>query len=93
GIVFGAMSEIEPHRSYVNMPVGSILLLFSDGIYERQNSSGEEFGFKRLKKTVLQNSGLKVEDILKSIFKAADEFGNKEKWQDDATAVVIKRIK
>ncbi len=48
---------------------------------------------KRLKKTVLQNSGLKVEDILKSIFQAADEFGNKEKWQDDATAVVIKRIK
>jgi len=93
GIVFGAMPEIEPHRSYVNMPVGSILLLFSDGIYERQNSSGEEFGLKRLKKTMLQNSGLKVEDILKSIFQAAEEFGNKEKWQDDATAVVIKRTK
>ncbi len=93
GIVFGAMPEIEPHRSYINIPVGSILLLFSDGIYERQNSSGEEFGLKRLKRIVLQNSSLKVEDLLKTIFRAAEEFGNKEKWQDDATAVVVKRIK
>jgi len=91
GIVFGALPEIELHRSYINLPYDSSLILFSDGILERQNNKGEEFGLERLKKVVLQNNNLNAEEILKSIFRFADEFGGKKKWKDDATAVVVKR--
>jgi len=91
GIVFGALPEIELHRSYINIPPGSILVLFSDGILERQNNKGKEFELEHLKKVVMQNQNLNAEEILKAIFQAADEFGNKKKWKDDATAVVFKR--
>jgi phosphoserine phosphatase RsbU/P len=92
-IVFGALPEIELSRSFINLPIESILLLFSDGIYERQNNKGEEFDIERLKKVVIQNQKLNSEGILKVIFQTADEFGSKKKWKDDATAVVIKRLK
>lgn len=93
GIVFGALPEIELSRSFINLPVGCILTLFSDGICERRNNKGEEFEIERLKKVVLQNQKLSSEEILKAIFQTAEEFGGKKKWKDDATAVVIKRIK
>jgi hypothetical protein len=93
GIVFGALPEIELSRSFVNLPAGSILVLFSDGICERQNIKGEEFEIERLKKIVIQNQKFSSEGIIKAIFQAADEFGSKKKWKDDATAMVIKRRK
>jgi len=93
GIVFGAVPEIDLSRSFINLPVGSILVLFSDGICERQNIRGEEFEIERLKKVVLQNQKSNSDAIIKAIFQAADEFGSKKKWKDDATAVVIKRLK
>lgn len=93
GTVFGALPEIELSRSFINLPVDSILVLFSDGICERQNNKGEEFEIERLKKIAIQNQKFGSETIIKAIFHAADEFGGKKKWQDDATAMVIKRIK
>jgi phosphoserine phosphatase RsbU/P len=92
GIVFGALPEIELHRSYSKLPVGSMLVLFSDGILERQNNKGEEFGLNRLKKTVRQNHDKNADEILKSIFQTANDFGKGKKWKDDATAMVIKRL-
>jgi len=93
GIVFGALPDVDLRRSFINLPPESILVLFSDGILERQNVKGEMFELERLKKVVQQNKNLNAEEILKAIFNTADEFGNKKQWKDDATAVVIKRLK
>ena len=35
---------------------------------------------------------MNADEILNSVFQAADDFGEKLKWKDDATVVVIKRI-
>jgi sigma-B regulation protein RsbU (phosphoserine phosphatase) len=92
GLIFGAFPEIELHRSYVKLEPGGILVLFSDGILERQNKKGEEFNLERLQKVVLQNKDKSAEEILNLIFKTADDFGKGKKWKDDATAIVIKRL-
>ena len=92
GIVFGALPEIELTRSFINLPPGSILILFSDGIDERTNSKGEEFGIERIKKVILHNRAVGAEDIITALFKAADEFGGKKVWKDDATAMILKRL-
>jgi sigma-B regulation protein RsbU (phosphoserine phosphatase) len=92
GIVFGALPEIELTRSFINLLPGSILILFSDGIDERTNSKGEEFGIERIKKVISNNRSLSAEEIITVLFKAADEFGGKKVWKDDATAMVLKRL-
>jgi phosphoserine phosphatase RsbU/P len=91
GLIFGAFPEIELHRSYVKLEPGGILVLFSDGILERQNKKGEEFNLQRLQNAVFQNKDKTADEILKLIFKSADDFGKGKKWKDDATAIVIKR--
>ena len=92
GIVFGALPEIELRRSYIKINRGSVLVLFSDGLVERQNDKGDEFNPECLKEVIAKNKNMDAEEILNAIFQAANEFGNMSKWKDDATAVVIKRI-
>jgi sigma-B regulation protein RsbU (phosphoserine phosphatase) len=90
-IVFGALSEIDLRRSYVKIHPGSVLVLFTDGIIERQNSNGIDFELERLKEVIAKNKHLTAEEILNAIFQTANRFGNTGKWKDDATVVVIKR--
>ena len=92
GLIFGAFPEIELHRSYVQLKPGGIMILFSDGIIERQNKKGEEFDLERLQNVVLQNKDKSAEEILQLIFQASDDFGKGKKWKDDATAMVVKRL-
>ena len=92
GLVFGALPEIDLRRSYIEIYPDSVLVLFSDGIVERQNTVGEEFGLALLKDVIIKNSDLDAEEIVNAIFLAANKFGGKRKWKDDATVVVIKRV-
>lgn len=91
GLVFGALPEIELRRSFVNIYRGSLLVLYTDGIIERKNKSGKEFGISYLKEIIMKNKERSADNILNAIFEAAEDFGGRRKWQDDATVVVIKR--
>ncbi len=93
GLIFGALPEINPVRAYIKLQPGCALVLFSDGIVERQNNKGDDFGVERLKDVIVKNKNMDADEIQNVIFKAANEFGNSEKWKDDATVVVIKRLK
>jgi len=92
GITLGFMPEIDIHRSYVNLDYDSVLVLYSDGIIERENAKEEQFGIERLKKLVVKNRGKESKEILETIFKTVYDFGNRKNWEDDATVVVLKRV-
>jgi sigma-B regulation protein RsbU (phosphoserine phosphatase) len=92
GLVIGALPEIDLRRSYINILPDSVLVLFSDGIIERQDAAGRELGLTILKDIIIKNKDLDAEEIVNAIFLAANKFGGKRKWKDDATVVVIKRI-
>lgn len=93
GLVFGALPEIDLHRGYSYMSVGSVLVLFSDGIMERKDRFEELFGTENIKKIVSDNYDKSSKEILDSIYSSALKFGNNSSWEDDATILVIKRTK
>jgi sigma-B regulation protein RsbU (phosphoserine phosphatase) len=93
GLIFGAFPDISIKRSFAHMDEGDILVLFSDGIVERQNANEEFYGTKEMIKLIKRNKSKKAEDIINIIFQEADKFGGGNKWDDDATLMVIKRIK
>ncbi len=92
GLIFGVLPEIDIRRSYIEINSGNILILYTDGIIERQNNLGEEFGKERLINVILENKTRSTEEVLNAIFLAANKFGTKRKWLDDSTVVIIKRI-
>jgi len=55
GMILGALPEIDLHRAYAHVEPDSLLVLYSDGLLERQNHKQEDFGLARLKKLVAAN--------------------------------------
>jgi len=91
GLVLGPLPEVQLKRGFKEIEKGDILVFYTDGLIERQNQSGEQFGFERLKnivKNIKNNSAAEIRD---SVIKEAYNFGNKSKWLDDVTVVVIKK--
>ena len=69
---------------------GHIAVLYTDGIWEAQNSHGERFGKEKLRRIIKENAQLSSRQILKSVIDALNQFLKEEKRQDDATLIIIK---
>ena len=77
------------------LPVGSRLLLYTDGLTEvfRSGLDGaidDEFGEDRLLQTFLDSPATSPEHILDAVWSALDRFGDQEQ-SDDMTAMVLMR--
>ncbi|MGH7452000.1 MAG: PP2C family protein-serine/threonine phosphatase [bacterium] len=92
GTILGALPEIAVQRSYAHIAPNAVLVMYSDGIFERLNRAGEQFGIPRLKKLVLKNQHRSAQEIMDLIFNTVFDYGQGKSWEDDATVVVIKRV-
>ena len=71
---------------------GDTLLLYTDGVTESINSSGEEFSNKRLINILGANPDLPAADLNEKILAAVNEFTGEEKpTRDDFTILTIKK--
>jgi len=91
GLVLG----IDPERRYArgSLVLGEddLLVMYSDGLSEETNSSGEFFGERRLEDVVQRGSGLPLEALRDRIFATLDSFGGPE--QSDDRTLMLLRIK
>jgi sigma-B regulation protein RsbU (phosphoserine phosphatase) len=75
------------------LEVGDILLMFTDGVTEAQDLSGEAFGMDRLaaalSRTEPESSGA---DMLRSVLDAFDTFRGERLIRDDVTVILLKRL-
>ncbi len=89
--VLGPIADLRFRRSIARIEEGSVLVLYTDGILERLNASGELFGEAGIEQTVRANLAAPADAILEAIFREAEAFADGVPWEDDATAVVVKR--
>ena len=74
-------SEVE-----VELPVGSRLVLYSDGITEAENQADEEYGSARLQEHFLRTNDASTESLLDDVRSFADGSG----LRDDASVILVK---
>jgi phosphoserine phosphatase RsbU/P len=73
------------------MKEGDVLVLYTDGVMEAYDDSGEEFGEERLMDALRSYRSLSASLIAKAIVDKVAEFGGREQY-DDITVVVAKKI-
>jgi phosphoserine phosphatase len=71
---------------------GDVLGLISDGIYEYENESGEQFGQQRVAEIVLKNRGNTAQQLVSEMLLAVRRHGGQAIQADDITIVVAKRL-
>jgi sigma-B regulation protein RsbU (phosphoserine phosphatase) len=91
GMILGALSEISLQRAFTCFKPGSVLVIYSDGLLERLSNQDEEFGLPRLTELIVQHQQKSAQEIVDVIYQTVFTFGSEAKWQDDFTAVVIKK--
>lgn len=69
---------------------GDILVSYTDGLFERMNPQGEQFGEDRLRKFILANSFRSADEFTHHLMKEVKEFGQGRDLDDDVTIAVVK---
>jgi len=80
-----------PGRIERPFPPGARLLLYSDGLAEATDASGEPFGYQRLAATVQQGAALPVGDLELAVVGALDRYIGDRPLADDLTLLVVER--
>lgn len=75
----------------VPFPPGSAVVLFSDGLVEACNPSGEEFGFQRLQESLVRLGDRMPAELLAALLEELDDFREATPLPDDLTVVVVRR--
>jgi phosphoserine phosphatase len=73
------------------MDPGDVLGLISDGIYEYEDESGEQFGQQRVAEIVSNYEDLSAQELVNEILRAVRSFGGLAPQADDITIVLAKR--
>ncbi len=90
GVPLGILADFDFEEKVVEVPEGSFIVAYTDGVPEARNTRGEEFGFERLEGVL---SNLKTEDpskALKTIERAVFDFSEGAPQHDDTTIMVIR---
>jgi phosphoserine phosphatase RsbU/P len=91
GILRSALYENYIHEHEFEFETEDILLLYTDGIIEAKNASGVEFGYDRLKKTLMDLHQFSAMEIQKKIIEHIYRFvGQNSMPDDDFSLLVIK---
>jgi sigma-B regulation protein RsbU (phosphoserine phosphatase) len=67
-----------------------LLLIFSDGISEAENDSGEEYGEDRLARFTVEHRTLPAAELRDAIFAEVDSWTGTRERGDDQTLVLMK---
>lgn len=89
GTVMGWNRQIEILEESVDLESGDRLVLYTDGVTECMNRSGEMFTEERLKSLIAKNVALTAQGLSIQIIRNLVEFTTPGPFQDDLTLITI----
>ena len=88
GCVIGAFGESQFIQRAIRFDEGDKLLLFTDGVTEARNASGEEFGEERLQQILRSYRGQNAAELRTIILEEVKEYCG-DNFDDDAALMVV----
>jgi sigma-B regulation protein RsbU (phosphoserine phosphatase) len=73
-----------------SLTAGDVLVLYTDGVTEAENSLGEEFGMERLSTLIRRGHTLSADGLMNHILESVTDFSRDVGFDDDATILVVK---
>ncbi len=90
GMVVGAFPSVFYEEGRTTLGAGDMLVLFSDGVTEAQNSTGEEYGEARLASFVAERREDTANNLRGAVFDEIDRWSGDAERGDDQTLVILK---
>lgn len=80
----------QPEYQQVDLTPGSLLVAYTDGVSERANEAGEEFGDHLLQDFVEENRARDCSSLVQHLLEQLKQHGDHRPFEDDVTLVVAK---
>ncbi|MGC0773893.1 MAG: SpoIIE family protein phosphatase [Candidatus Acidiferrum sp.] len=88
----GGVLGVFPHQDFAagaaQLAPGDRMILFTDGVTEASDRTGEEYGEERLLRLLQDNRTVAAQSLQEKILASAGEFSG-GRWHDDATLLVL----
>lgn len=91
GLLLGAFEETRLDEQSYTLEPGDCLVMFTDGITEARNSSGEFYDEDALRAVIESGEWSTAQDLLDAIVNSVADFVGDEPPSDDMTLIVIRR--
>jgi phosphoserine phosphatase RsbU/P len=91
GLPLGIKPDAEYREGRTQLQLGDVLVIYSDGVTEATNPTGEEFGATRLYEVVSRNIQASAAGIRDRIESSLTKFAQGTSAADDITLVIVKR--
>jgi sigma-B regulation protein RsbU (phosphoserine phosphatase) len=92
GTVLGLFPDVHFQQGQIELHAGDLLLAFTDGMTEPENSYGEEFGEERLVEVVREAIDSPPEFLAEQIYRAVTDWTGSSDLQDDMTMLYLKTL-
>ena len=90
GLILGVKRDVQFEEKLIDLQQGDVVLLYTDGITEAQNPSGDFFGTGRLCEILTRNHARPAEEIIETILTEVETFSATAVINDDISMVVFK---
>lgn len=93
GFPIGLEKEISDFIGYADIQLypGDVIVLYTDGVTEAEDSNGQLYGLKRLTQVLKDNWQKSAEEIKQAIVENLYEYMGQQKLLDDITLVILKQ--
>lgn len=90
GMIVGVQRDMEYEKGLFDMAAGDTLLMYTDGLVDSFNDSGEKFGRRRIESALIEAAGKSATDTINHILWQVRRFTGPRQSVDDTTLVVVK---
>jgi sigma-B regulation protein RsbU (phosphoserine phosphatase) len=92
GTIVGSFPSAAYGENHIPLERGDLLVGFTDGASEPENSYDEVFGEDRLAELVARHAGRSEEEIVQAVAAGIREWTGTDELQDDVTLLLIRRL-
>ncbi len=90
GMLMGVKTDVRFEEKNTRVDAGDILILYTDGVTEAENTVGESFGSERLCRVIALHCDHHPEEIISEIFRELTAFTSSKPLQDDVALTIFK---
>ena len=91
GVILGVVPDFPFGQNTVTIAPGDTVVLYTDGVTEAMNGSGEQFGMKRLQEIFAASAPENSREANQAVFDAVSSFAGDIDASDDITCVTLRR--
>ena len=90
GLILGAMPGVAYEKESLPLEAGDLLVLYTDGLSEAQDSGGDMYEDERIREFILRNLDLRPADLARALTADVERFMGGTKRTDDLTLLIAR---